>query len=114
MTDDRIEGDWVRGVLPLCVLGVVAQGQLHGYAVVAALRAAGIGPLRGGAVYPVLHELESEGALRSAWQDGTAGPGRTVFELTDVGRTRLHDLAPSWADAVDAVGRIVRPTREGS
>ena len=104
-------GEWVRGVLPLCVLAVLAQGQAHGYAIVSRLTAAGVGPLKGGAVYPVLHRLESEGALESSWQGGTAGPGRKVFELTDVGRGRLQDLAASWSETAIAVGRFVRPAR---
>ena len=65
-------------VLAACALGVLTQGCAHGYAVAQQLQAAGIGPVKGGALYPVLNKPEQDRALTSTWQDGrggTAGAG---------------------------------------
>ncbi|WP_432510021.1 PadR family transcriptional regulator [Kineococcus sp. SYSU DK001] len=106
MPDTSTAPEWQRGVLAACALGVLERGSAHGYAVAQQLQAAGIGPVKGGALYPVLNRLEQEGALTSAWQEGQGGPGRKVFSLTPAGLTRLGELRRQWrpfAAAVDAV-----------
>lgn len=97
MDGDRISGDWARGSLPFLVLTVLSRGTAHGYAIAQALAAAEIAEVKGGALYPVLNKLESEGAVTATWAAGEGGPGRKVFELTDDGRRRLHDLRIEWS-----------------
>ncbi|WP_432504262.1 PadR family transcriptional regulator [Kineococcus arenarius] len=101
--------DWQRGVLTTCALAVLARGSAHGYAVAQQLQAAGIGPVKGGALYPVLNRLEQDGALTSAWQEGSGGPGRKVFTLTDAGRARLEALRRGWQPFAAAVADLLDP-----
>ena len=56
MTEDRWPGEWMRGVLSLCVLRVVADGPTYGYAIAARLAEAGLGSVKGGTLYPILVE----------------------------------------------------------
>lgn len=90
-------GDWLRGVLELCVLGVLSDGPTYGYAIAQRLDAAGLGTVKGGTLYPLLGRLETDGLAAATWQAGEAGPGRKFFELTADGRaellrrTRLYD-----------------------
>lgn len=107
MDADRVAGEWVRGVLPLCALAALAGGEAHGYAIVTRLADAGVGQVKGGAMYPVLNRLETEGAVTSAWREGIAGPGRKVFALTEDGRQRLSELTGQWHDSALAVARLV-------
>ncbi|WNB87426.1 PadR family transcriptional regulator [Cellulomonas sp. ATA003] len=88
---------------------MLSQGGAHGYAVAQRLQAAGIGPVKGGALYPVLNRLEQEGALTSTWQEGQGGPGRKVFTLTDQGRTRLGALREGWGPFAAAVATVLLP-----
>lgn len=99
--------EWLRGVLPLCALAALAEGEAHGYAIVTRLADAGVGRVKGGAMYPVLNRLETEGAVTSVWREGIAGPGRKVFALTEDGRRRLAALTGPWHDSALAVGRLV-------
>lgn len=107
MDADRVAAEWVRGVLPLCALAALAGGEAHGYAIVIRLADAGVGQVKGGAMYPVLNRLETEGAVTSAWRDGVAGPGRKVFVLTEDGRRRLLELTGQWRSSALAVGRLL-------
>src|SRR5699024_3235900 len=79
MSDPELSREWQRGLLSTCVLATLAQGSAHGYAVAQHLQKAGIGPVKGGALYPVLNRLEDEGAVTSVWREGQGGPGRKVF-----------------------------------
>ena len=87
----------MRGVLPLCVLAVVARGETYGYAVAQDLQAAGLGAVKGGTLYPVLTRLEQDGLLTSSWREGDGGPGRKFFAVTPAGRAALDERADRWA-----------------
>lgn len=89
-------GDWMRGVLTLCVLAVVAEEETYGYAVAQRLQEAGLGTVKGGTLYPVLTRLEQEGLLTSSWREGDGGPGRKFFAVTPAGRAALHDRTAGW------------------
>ncbi|MBX9246028.1 PadR family transcriptional regulator [Actinotalea ferrariae] len=96
MDEVRWPGEWLRGVLALCVLAVVAEGETYGYAVAQRLQAAGLGVIKGGTLYPVLTRLEEDGLLTSSWREGDAGPGRKYFAVTTEGRAELGRRAAQW------------------
>ncbi|WP_182111932.1 MULTISPECIES: PadR family transcriptional regulator [unclassified Actinotalea] len=96
MDEVRWPGEWLRGVLSLCVLAVVAEGETYGYAVAQRLQAAGLGAIKGGTLYPVLTRLEEDGLVTCAWREGDAGPGRKYFAVTDAGRAELARRVADW------------------
>lgn len=96
VTDDRWPGEWMRGVLSLCVLRVVADGPTYGYAIAARLADAGLGSVKGGTLYPILTRLETEGLVSFAWTAGDGGPGRKFFTITDAGRRALRERSDQW------------------
>lgn len=99
--------EWQRGLLATCALATLAQGSAHGYAVAQHLQQAGIGPVKGGTLYPVLNRLETEGAVTSVWREGQGGPGRKVFEITQAGRERLAQMQLEWQPFATAVGELL-------
>ena len=96
MTEDRWPGEWMRGVLSLCVLRVVADGPTYGYAIAARLADAGLGAVKGGTLYPILTRLETEGLVSSSWEAGDGGPGRKFFTLTGDGARALRERSEQW------------------
>ncbi|MCY7365052.1 MAG: PadR family transcriptional regulator [Frankiaceae bacterium] len=109
MDEERWPTEWLRGVLELCVLAVVAEDETYGYAVIQRLRAAGLGTVKGGTLYPVLARLETEGLLTSSWRDGDNGPGRKYYVVTPAGRAALHDRADGWRAFTSRAGRLLVP-----
>ena len=79
-------GESLEGDLDGLVLAVLAEGPLHGYAVVEALRERGDPVFDGpeGTVYPVLHRLEGAGLVVSTWQV-VGGRRRRTYRLTGPG-----------------------------
>ena len=99
--------DALRGQLATLLLATFRDGPAHGYEVIARLkrRSGGTFELAEGTVYPVLHRLEAEGLLASAWTTA-AGRRRRVYRLTRRGRAALAAQAAEWrqfAGAVEAV-----------
>ncbi len=100
-------GEALKGHLDALLLAMVADGPVHGYAVLEQLRdrSGGHFDLPEGTVYPALHRLEGDGLLRSRWTV-VAGRRRRVYELSDRGRLALGDRSAEWrrfAAAVESV-----------
>lgn len=88
--------EWMRGVLELAVLRVLAGGRSYGYAIATALADADLGEIKGGTLYPLLGRLESSGLIASTWEAGDGGPGRKYLALTDAGRAHLDARVEVW------------------
>lgn len=101
---------WLRAALDLAVLAVLTDGEGHGYALIQRLAQHRLGPVRGGALYPVLARLETEGAVTAQWRAGEGGPGRKVYALTGTGRDRLADGRDRWHDFSTTFDRLLTST----
>ena len=105
--DEQWPGDWLRGVLSLCVLAVVAEGRTYGYAVAQRLQEAGLGTIKGGTLYPVLNRLEQDGLVTSSWREGVGGPGRKFFAVTAAGRTHLAERTAAWTAVTEQAAALL-------
>src|SRR5512139_310218 len=89
--DQDRRSQWLRGVLDLCVLALLSGGESYGYQLAQALESAGIGPIQGGTLYPVLLRLQRTGLVVARWRDGDAGPARKYYDITPAGWEALRD-----------------------
>ena len=115
MDDVKIDQDrraqWLRGVLDLCAMGLLAEGEAYGYQLTQRLADRGLGVIKGGTLYPILLRLERTGLVASAWRDGQSGPARKYYELTPEGRTVLDHEADAWTAFAGRVSAIVTGDR---
>ena len=98
-------GDWLRGVLEVCVLQALAQGPSYGYAIAAELEEAGLGTIKGGTLYPLLTRFEKGGLVETSWRTGEGGPARKYYQLTEAGRAEREKLVTRWSAFSTTVGR---------
>lgn len=112
MSETRWPGEWLRGVLELCVLSVLAGEPTYGYAIAQRLQSAGLGTVKGGTLYPLLARLQSEGLVEASWHAGDGGPGRKYFALTPAGREELDARARLWGRFVERTCRLIPNLQE--
>lgn len=87
--------DLVGGLIRLHVLHHASMGPVFGIGIIARLAMHGQG-LSPGTLYPILHELETEGLLRSR-AEVVGKKRRRVYEITDKGRrTLISSKARLW------------------
>lgn len=88
---------FMTGVPELLLLRLLAQREMYGYEIVKQVRlATGEAISLGeGVIYPVLHALERQGALR-AKRKAVEGRTRVYYSLTAKGRRRLERLHGEW------------------
>lgn len=88
---------FMSGVPELLLLRLLAQREMYGYELVKSIRvvtgeAISIGE---GVIYPVLHALERNGALK-AKRKTVDGRTRVYYSVTAKGRRRLERLQGEW------------------
>ncbi|WP_416901520.1 PadR family transcriptional regulator [Micromonospora echinospora] len=111
MDHDR-RGQWLRGVLDVCVLALLGRRESYGYELAQALDQAGLGQIQGGTLYPVLLRLQRSGLITAEWREGGTGPARKYYRLTPDGEQTARRLAADWtafAGRVDAIFREELP-----
>lgn len=97
MSEQVWPGEWLRGVLGVCVLGILEAGPTYGYAIAAALADGGLGTIKGGTLYPLLGRFEEAGLVTVEWRAGDGGPGRKYFALTPAGTAELARQSAQWS-----------------
>lgn len=107
MTEHTWPSEWLRGVLDVCVLRILADGPTYGYAIAARLAGGGLGVIKGGTLYPLLGRLEAGGLVTVEWRAGDGGPGRKYYDLTDAGRAELAQRAALWEAFARTTGGFV-------
>jgi PadR family transcriptional regulator PadR len=96
-SDQPWPSEWLRGVLEVCVLRVLADGETYGYAIASRLADGGLGVVKGGTLYPLLSRLEIARLVTVEWRAGDGGPGRKYYLLTDEGHRELQSTAGQWS-----------------
>jgi transcriptional regulator len=100
------------GVLDMLVLRTLLFGPLHGYAIARAIRD-GSGEaltIEFGSLYPALKRLELKGWIASKWETSERNRRVKVYRLTAAGRRQLRQETSEWAEFVNAVARLMKPT----
>ncbi|WP_084263498.1 PadR family transcriptional regulator [Actinomadura formosensis] len=108
MTDmARRRSQWLRGVLDLCLLAVVAEEPAYGYEMVQRLAAAGLDAVAEGSIYPALGRLQREGLVESYLVESGGGPARKYYRPTPEGACALAVWSREWGLLAEGVSAVL-------
>ena len=93
------------------VLLLLRERPVHGYELLEQLPDLTGERVDMGNLYRFLRMLESDGIVRSEWDDRAAGPSKRIYELTDEGRALLDQWASALRDSQTRLGGFL--TRYG-
>ena len=90
------------------VLSILAKGESYGYAILKQVRDLSDGELEWteGMLYPVLHRLEEQGAIRARWRSADTGRRRRYYALTAAGRKALVVERERWMTVHNALNQL--------
>jgi DNA-binding PadR family transcriptional regulator len=99
----------LKGHLDVMLLAVVAQGPLHGYAIIQSLNELSDGSfdLPEGTIYPALHRLESARLVASRWTT-VDGRRRRTYRLTKRGAATLTKRTAEWRGFQRAMNAVLK------
>lgn len=106
--------NFMNGVPELLVLRLLQREEMYGYEIVQAIRSRtdAVIAVGEGVVYPVLHALERDGALKSRRRN-VNGRSRIYYSVTAAGRRRLAELAGSWTSLAAAIQKLLEGREYG-
>jgi len=81
------------------VLMLLRERPVHGYELLEQLPELTGERVDMGNLYRFLRLLETDGIVRSEWDDRAAGPSKRIYELTDEGRALLDQWASALRDS---------------
>lgn len=100
---------FMSGVPELLVLRCLKDREMYGYELVQEIRGrtGAVVTLGEGVVYPLLHALERNGALRSR-RKTVQGRSRVYYALTPKGAERLAGLSGAWTTLAGAIQQVMQ------
>jgi DNA-binding PadR family transcriptional regulator len=104
----KVAKDLVAASATPMVLGILAEGESYGYAILRRINALSGGELdwTEGLLYPLLHRLERLGHVESSWQSVSGERRRKYYRITDKGLAELAEQRRQWNTVVDALKEI--------
>jgi len=104
----RIGKDLVAAVATPLVLGILAEGESYGYAILQRVSELSDGELEwsDGMLYPLLHRLERLGYVEASWGTSPTGRRRRHYRLSPSGHAAIADQRRQWEVVSDALKRV--------
>ena len=106
-----ISSELIKGSLKTIILKLLKEeGPLHGYAITRKVEELTVGKIKltYGALYPILHKLENEGALVTA-SENYNNRIRIYYSLTPKGHTLFAEKIKELNEFIESLQRIVDP-----
>ncbi len=94
-----------KGVLELCVLSLLKQGDKYGYEL-----ADSVGKqidISEGSIYPLLKRLRAEGFFEVYLKESPSGPARKYYRLTQKGADMQVHLENEWREFTASVSTFI-------
>jgi PadR family transcriptional regulator PadR len=106
MTIDNTESQMRKGLLELCILGIIQQQkEVYPSDILAQLKEAKLVVLEG-TLYPLLTRLKNAGLLSYRWEESPSGPPRKYYSLTMDGIKFYTHLRAAWDELSNAVNYL--------
>jgi len=104
----RIGKDLVAAAATPIVLGILAEGESYGYAILQRVAELSDGELAwsDGMLYPLLHRLERLGQVESSWVDAPSGRRRKHYRLSAAGEDAFAEQRRQWAVVTGTLHRV--------
>lgn len=99
-----------KGVLELCILRILRNGEAYTSDMAAALQAVDLLVVEG-TLYPLLTRMKNAGTLTYRWAESASGPPRKYYSMTPEGENILDEMESAWTQFVDSVNSLEAPSQ---
>ena len=96
-----------KGLVEMCVMGILRRGEAYGYEILQALQSVRGLAITESTVYPILSRLTKEGWLEVRVAASPSGPPRRYYRLTAAGETRVAEMIAYWKDIEESTNELL-------
>jgi PadR family transcriptional regulator PadR len=96
--------------IALLVLSLINEEPLYGYRIIKDLEARSNShfQFKEGSLYPVLHQLEKDGMVKTDWRNQQGKPNRRYYAITSKGRKALAQAREEFNAHVKAMKLVIQ------
>ena len=94
-----------KGIIEMCVLHVVAQKDIYGFAVIESISKEI--DVNENTIYPILRRLTEQGYFDTYTEATGIGAPRKYYTITDLGRSHLHEYESEWTKFLKGVFNLL-------
>jgi PadR family transcriptional regulator len=111
----HIDKDLVAASATPLVLGILADGESYGYAILKRVNELSAGRMTwtDGMLYPLLHRLERLGYVTANWRVASTGRRRKHYAITASGSEALAERHRQWTVVAGALDSVWQKTMSG-
>jgi transcriptional regulator len=104
--------DLLPGILDMLILRTLSVQAMHGYGIAQHLQRLSEDVIRveEGSLYPALQRMRQKGWIRAQWGLTPNNQRARYYTITAAGQRQLGERESSFAELVQAVQRVMRPT----
>ena len=104
-----VDKELLKGSTVTIILAMLAREPMYGYQLIKEIEtcSAGVFAFKEGTIYPILHQLESDGMVESYWTGEEGSRQRKFYLLTEKGQLQLKKRQIEWNTFLNAVNRIL-------
>lgn len=101
--------DLIKGNITTLILSALKDNERYGYEIIQELdaKSSGILKMKEGTLYPLLHNLEFEGAIKSIERKSPQGRKRKYYKLTRSGKKLLEEKKEEWNSFKQLIDQFV-------
>lgn len=101
-----------KGLLELCIVNLLAKGELYGYDLVKQMAGVKGLVITEGTIYPLLSRLRKLGLLRTRLEESPNGPARKYYALTAEGEHVRTMMNTYWRDLIEGIAKLQEEKEE--
>jgi len=104
-----VNKELLKGSTVILILTLLDRRPMYGYEMIAAIEqeSGGVFSFKEGTLYPILHDLESDGHVEAYWSEGEGSRKRKYYRLTEIGRKYTQARRSEWDLFRTAVDRVI-------
>ena len=105
----KLDKGLMAGSGAMLVLKLLESGDMYGYQMIEELsrRSNQVFQMQEGTLYPILHGLEKEGAVKSYTREADTGRTRKYYRIPRTGRRALEEQKKEWVEFSQKVNDIL-------
>jgi DNA-binding PadR family transcriptional regulator len=95
---DRANKELLKGSSTTVILTLLNRREMYGYELIKEIEreSRGAFAFKEGTLYPVLHQLEKQGAIHARWEESGSERKRKFYRITPKGRKLLAEKRQEW------------------
>lgn len=101
-----MDSQYKKGVLDLCVLSQLVDGDKYGYELTEAISKEL--EISAGTLYLILKRMKDNGYVDTYLVESTSGPARKYYHLTAAGKKKQKEQKEEWLEFVKKAGKLMR------